>query len=308
MKKDSTNYNSAKKLAGYSVMAGAFLATAGDANALIVYHDEDPDFESTVNELYEIDLDDDGTVDVTLYPFQYVVSGSTTGGLFGTSFVNDVFAIPGSGNYVAGSVGAANYGYPYALDSGSVVDDAQSFLSYSADPRGYGLLSLAYSRNNIIDGVPAQLFYSGNWIGGVDDKFLGVKFDIDGDYHFGWIRMDVGSDNASFTVKDWAYEAVADAGIETGQTTGGVTSIETIGAGQVTAYSYGNTMSIVVNNLDAKNATVQVSNLEGQIVYSGSLNMSGMQIKLDNVASGNYILHVVTNDNATYTKQLSINN
>ena len=307
MKKSSTS-NSAKKMAGYSVMASAFLATATNAQGAVVYHDEVPDFDGAPGDLYDIDLDDDGSTDISLFAFTYMISGYTSGGAHGTSFLNDVFAIPAGGNYVAGVVGAYGYGYPYALDSGAGIAD-QDFLSFSADPRGYGYLSMAYSRYNVISGVSAQLFYSGYWLGGQTDKFLGVKFDIDGDFHYGWVRVDVGDDNHSFTVKDWAYDDVADADIEAGQTTGGGAAVHNvISENELTAYSFGNTINVIVKDFHAGNATVEVLNLEGKVVYSNSLNMNGMQIELSNAASGNYILYVVADGNASYSKQLFINN
>lgn len=56
----------------------------------------------------------------------------------------------------------------------------------------------------------------------VTDRFLGLRFKIGQNTHYGWVRMDVSANPAfltiAATVKDWAYESVPGAGIHAGDT------------------------------------------------------------------------------------------
>jgi hypothetical protein len=61
---------------------------------------------------------------------------------------------------------------------------------------------------------------------GVKNAYLGIKFEIDGEFHYGWARLTVTTVqkkfNPSFTVTltGYAYETVAGQGIVAGQTSG----------------------------------------------------------------------------------------
>jgi hypothetical protein len=52
----------------------------------------------------------------------------------------------------------------------------------------------------------------------VDDKFLGLYFEIPGDgFHFGWARLNMtGDKSATATLVDWAYETIPDTPIIAG--------------------------------------------------------------------------------------------
>jgi len=203
------------KLKGYSALAGAFLLTGLSAEAAVVYTDVDPDETyNTDGDLYELDVNNDGTPDFSLYVvdftypgiFSTTASGATYGGLF-----RDVFMIPASGNSVAGSYGGT-FAYPYALNSGDLIGPALSFQDVTFQSMVYYLAVLDFPE----PGSTLPFLSSGNWIG-VNDKYLGLKFQIDGDTHYGWARLDCGADHHSFTIKDYAYETIADEPIEAGE-------------------------------------------------------------------------------------------
>jgi hypothetical protein len=69
----------------------------------------------------------------------------------------------------------------------------------------------------------------GPWAGkgqGVSDRYLGLKFVIDGEVHYGWARFSVTVehhrqyDDVSGTLAGYAYETVPDKPIIAGQITG----------------------------------------------------------------------------------------
>jgi len=145
----------------------------------------------------------------------------------------------------------------------------------------------------------------GNW-SGKSDKYLGLRLDDGGDSYYGWARRDVEDNNHEFTIKDYAVQGTADVAIEAGQTGTAVHNV--IQSSELTAYSFNNTISVVVKDLKTTGASVKVYNMSGQVVYTNNLDMNGMTITLSNAATGNYTLQVVTDEDGVYTKQLYIQN
>ncbi len=57
----------------------------------------------------------------------------------------------------------------------------------------------------------------GQWIG-VQNGYLGVRFDTDGNTHYGWVRMSVsGATGAGATIHDWAWNTTPGQGLWAGQ-------------------------------------------------------------------------------------------
>jgi hypothetical protein len=59
---------------------------------------------------------------------------------------------------------------------------------------------------------PLALYYlggpQGQWAGGATDAYIGVRFEISGNLHYGWIRVDVESPSPKLTIKDFAYNSI----------------------------------------------------------------------------------------------------
>ncbi|MFI5171288.1 MAG: T9SS type A sorting domain-containing protein [Chitinophagales bacterium] len=170
------------QLTNYGLFATAFLS-AGTAVSQIVYTDVDPDIVLNENGDYDIDMDDYGGRDFRLVNF--ISAGSFHGGLLQAHY---------DGNYVAGYSTSNFILIPIAsvLNSGEVVG---STLDWVDD--GYLFWT------NLFPVVQGGLWEN------VYNKWAGVKFDIDGQEHFGWIRMDVTSSPIVITLKDFAYDATA---------------------------------------------------------------------------------------------------
>ena len=115
-----------------------------------------------------------------------------------------------------------------------------------------------------------------------------------GNTHYGWVRLDVGEAGStnSVTVKDYAFEAVPDNGIEAGATTGGVTvGIEDVEFGnQFTVYGFGNAVYVQAAST-VQNVTAEVYNLSGQLITSTNINGGAHTIDV-NGADGMYFIRL----------------
>jgi hypothetical protein len=69
--------------------------------------------------------------------------------------------------------------------------------------------------------VSGQLCSCGNWIN-VKNRYLGVKFKIKGQYHYGWARLNVNvyKEVITATLSGYAYETIANKAIVAGKTKG----------------------------------------------------------------------------------------
>ncbi len=69
---------------------------------------------------------------------------------------------------------------------------------------------------------PASWSWPGGTMNATGAGFLGVRFNISGNTHYGWIRVGISNDAGgipvALTVYDWAYNDVAGEGITAGQT------------------------------------------------------------------------------------------
>ncbi|HMU68873.1 MAG TPA: T9SS type A sorting domain-containing protein, partial [Chitinophagales bacterium] len=112
------------------------------------------------------------------------------------------------------------------------------------------------------------------------------------------------NDDLEITIDDYAYLSTPETAIEAGQLP---TAIHNIDPSQLNVYANGNIINIGVNELNTTSADVNVYDIQGRVVYSNGLNMSGMQITLDAVATGTYTVKITTAEGANYAKRVLIN-
>lgn len=248
------NVNS-KKIASYSAMASAFLFVHFTAEGQIIFTDVDPDETYNINgDEYALDLNNDGLTDFTLNVIDFTVPDLFYTVVYGTLYfdglIQDVLLVPISGNSVAGSSGS--YVYPYALNSGDIINGGLPFQSNS--------LQTMVSYLGIIDypslGAVYGFYSNGNWIG-VSDKYLGLKFQIGADTHYGWARLDCGADHHTFTIKDYAYNATPDASIIAGMIAEPNVEVS-FSTDAVVIDESGTTVTVTLNVSDPIDAAIEV--------------------------------------------------
>jgi hypothetical protein len=180
---DSKSASRAKRLAAYSLAAGAAATGAAEADAQIVYSGPQ-NIAIGTGFSQNVDLDGDSNYDILLK--NYVFGAGPYQGA--------------SVNFFPGKIVGFNAGslaYVSALATGFLID------SSSAGPTFLG--SMAFGASN-----PNAQFNS------VTDAYVGLSFPIGPATHFGWVRVDVTNSTSTFVIKDWAYEATAGVGILAG--------------------------------------------------------------------------------------------
>ena len=202
-------YALAASAAGVSVLA---LARASEAK--VVYTETHQVTRARVP-LY-IDLNHDGIKDFLVQTMFYVGSSGLEVGL------NASGNPPGNANNRVAGRRFSRSGYfssaAFALRAGARIG-----------PKGNFSVSAPFMAVELFDGVGSQYSYLGAWAGtgeGVRDRYLGLKFVINGEVHYGWARLSVTLghqrqfDDVSGTLTGYAYETVPDKPIIAGQITG----------------------------------------------------------------------------------------
>lgn len=175
-----------KKLLKYGTLVAA-IASIGEAQSAVIYTDEIPDFSGAVGSQYFLDLNNDGTDDFRIWH-----NGNSN------LYVSPLTA----GNAVLGS-GGATYAYPFNLSLNSPINAAAG--TFFTNGFAGGFQSLNYGSCSF-----------GNFCS-TTNGYLGLSFELAGNTHYGWARLDVDAIGNVWSVKDYAYNDVADATILAGE-------------------------------------------------------------------------------------------
>ncbi|SFN54933.1 Por secretion system C-terminal sorting domain-containing protein [Bizionia echini] len=257
--KKITSKNLTNRLSKYGALSVA-IAGVANANGQIVYTDiADVTLDGT-NVSYALDLDNNGVQD-------YLLRVNPTSG---TPFA---FIIPVTGSYYNsnGVVGFSSgpYNYPSNLANGENIANTSPFMATSQ--RGdLNFNGCAYSGSQFCDGM---------------DGFLGFSFDISSNTHYGWARVQVSSDATTMIIKDYAYNSVADAPINAGQT------LSTDEFALNSVHIACKDKIVTISNIQGE-TNYRVLNLTGQEVLNGNTRLESQNIDGSNLASGVYIVEV----------------
>ena len=162
--------------------------------SLIVYTDIEPDFVSDdLNTNFGLDLNNDGIVDFTLKSLNENWAFWVEPNL-NTNNVNALAAVAGPFE-----------SYIIPLDKNSIISSLA--VSYFYDWYG-GFIVM-----ELCDTFPPYCYYS--WQERTD-KYLGLRFQINEETHYGWARLDVSSPT-KWIIKDYAYNATPNMPILAGQ-------------------------------------------------------------------------------------------
>jgi hypothetical protein len=205
-----------RQLSTYAQVASAagvsVLALAGASEAKVVYT-ETHQVTHTGFPLY-IDLNHDGIKDFLLQTMFYAGSSGLEVGLDASGYRN-------GDNVVAGRRFSRS---GYFLSAASALPAGARI-----GPKGNFSVRFPFMAEELFNGVGSQNSDLGPWAGkgeGVRDRYLGLKFVVDGEVHYGWARLSVTLghhrqfDDVSGTLTGYAYETVPDKPIIAGQITG----------------------------------------------------------------------------------------
>ena len=144
-----------------------------------------------------IDLNHDGVADLELGQGSFISAGTFQIAITGKVFTGGAITSPRS--YVA------------ALRHGAGVGPSAQF--------GNGDFTVEISNGRDKSSHPYSQHLIGNWGGNPTNRFMGVRFSIDGQTHYGWVRLQIKTGKGKFlsgTITGYAYETIANKKLEAG--------------------------------------------------------------------------------------------
>jgi hypothetical protein len=256
----------------YFVLILILISTANIARAAVIYSDVNPDSANALGDQFVLDLDHNGWPDIlifqdhdTTYNFNAVIAT-------GLSFDGGV-------TYVSQIAQGATY-YSKKFSANDVISGANTFTNSSE--------------------LTFDFYYPSEEWRGVTDGYLGVEFLISGAVHYGWIRLDVASNGIDFTIKDYAYESIANTQILAGAGGGITSTIAVVESANITAFEN------IISLKEIKNeGTMTVYNSLGTEVFNTKVNEGDSSFTLNNTGTGIYIVNVSVG-NSILTKKIYI--
>lgn len=265
------------KLKAYSAMALCF-AGAGAANAQVVYTDVNPDkVITTPPDSLNIDFNNDATPEYTIKRFNWNIDPTTPA----------VLAIPAVNNELMASMGAV-LPYVSALAAGTAINAAvTTWVPASSAGMRFALAS-TYS---------GQTY--GNFNDGID-HFVGCKFLIGANTHFGWIRVNCVSGGGSATIKDYAYNATANTALTAGQGMSGIDDAKNI---ESNIYSFNK--NIYLNFSSVVKGDINVYNSLGELIATDKIDGQKMVLNMSHQPIGIYMVKI-SSDKGEFVKKINL--
>ncbi|MGJ8592004.1 MAG: T9SS type A sorting domain-containing protein [Aquaticitalea sp.] len=261
-----------EKLSNKLVKYGAFSAAiigAANASGQIVYTDIADETVDATNSRVAIDINIDGTGD-----YLFGVSADPLTPNFAFMFPAASSAAPSYNSNAVVGFSSAGFYYPSNLASGNAIDGTSPVFS---DIRGdFNYDSCGYSGSQFCDGM---------------DGYVGLKFMIGANTHYGWVRIQVAASGADIIIKDFAYNTTPDDPINAGQTT---LSVDDFSVNDVRVVALNKSISLF--NLP-ESTSYNLFSTSGQSVLKGNTNSDTYVIEAASMATGVYILEL--NDAAT---------
>lgn len=201
------------RLTGYATAAGAIVALTPTVLGQVKFSGIQ-DIQINHPGSFALDMNGDAVVD-----FNFVVDGSISYSTSSTSYYSQfyygVILNPNSGSY-ANSWMIGSSSLVAGLGVSSAISSAWSSWSNRTNPNwpaALGVYSTYYGSTSS----------AGNFLG--QDNYVGVRFYIGGEQHYGWIHASMTSDARQLTIHDWAYEQTAGSGITVDDTWGPVPTL-----------------------------------------------------------------------------------
>lgn len=286
----------------YSAAAVALLGVTA-ASSQVIYTDIDPDVVlDEPDEMFGIDLDDDGLNDFNFFNESFTTYIPYAGSalihaIFVGAFDTMQNGIVGSTIYNSAGPGYT-YHFPFAIQPGEVIGTSKIFHNdnYQTMARTESFLSLPFT------------FHQGNWHpalwGYKLEDFIGIRFTDETEIQrYGWIRCSVIDSGRTLIIHDYAYELQPDRPIAAGDT---VSYIEIQEQSLLVATVYGFNNDICINLQNQTPTQVTIVNIAGQTVLAKTIYNQFEVLDASDFPSGMYLVTLKAND-LSLTRKIVIN-
>ena len=288
----------------YSGMAGVLLLMHSDLSAQAIYTDIDPDIVLQFDdETTGVDMDNDGDFDFAFLKLSYYwTSTFSTDYEFRHALWCGPYGSPENeiaGESVTNGAGGGTSYFPFAFESGSLINNGLDFQYWGYQKMGSGFYDILSS-----DWI--WHYDNGFWSPNIDSSYLGVRFiGSDECRHYGWIRCSTVDSAKTLIIHDYAYEMKCETSIKAGDIVGDTNVVvEEINTLNAMVYSFGNIIYIKLNE-QLKDTEIRVFDIMGKEIFFDEVINQFSQIELTE-SKGIYFVELISAEKK-YTKKIFIN-
>lgn len=253
------------------------------AHSSIIYTDLEPDLEIdpgiNASSSRSIDLDNDGMSDYGI-KVNYFSEEVKSIRIMGYSRYNQVLG--------SGSINDIEDFWPLCMDRGDEIWttntkiwhnewDSQWDHHVSMTIKGYG-----------ING-------DGHWMSSENDNFIGIRFKLNNNYHYGWIALEISEETNSCIIKGFAYESEPNKAINAGET-GDLSVFDVNNEIELSIYPNPSSNHISIKNLpnSFESYEILITDISGKIYYRKESLILNEKIDISSLTNGVYLLAILT--------------
>ncbi len=202
-------------------------------------------------------------------------------------------------------------GSPDPVMAGTMFDDTMlNFMTWSSAEDWDVFKNLSYGTSiGAASGFYAygdcyfNPFWATNIFPSASDQYLGVKFKIGSNWHYGWVRVNLAA-NGQLTVKDYAYENTPGTAINAGATS--TTGVETAASEGSVSMSPNPFTDIVTVTCASPVRELVLSDVNGRVLKRTSFVSSPYEVRIDlrDLPAGMYVITVKTDNPEPVIRQL----
>ncbi len=225
------NLSLAARLSGYAAAAGALVSLTAEADGQVAYSGLQNLELNLPEETTALDLDTNFVDDFNMmlyvdgesytfgsyyyrYNFGYGVIFNAKTDSYNNSWITRIASVPIYTYYNDSSF--LQVPMVDGLELGEMIESAVNSWADIDEPYWSGAMGISY----YIQYFGPYGFYSSGWAAGDfrgEEKFIGVRFYIGTEQHYGWIRVSMGDLLDPLTIVDWAYEQTPGVKIRAGE-------------------------------------------------------------------------------------------
>ncbi|MBK9457838.1 MAG: T9SS type A sorting domain-containing protein [Bacteroidetes bacterium] len=296
------------RLASYSLASISFVLIHEPVNGEVIYTDLEPDIILPgPNDLYPFDIDNSGSNELRFYNFSFAYynytnfSYRTRQAIMIDSMYDGVYvAALADWTYYSGIIK-----YASALVAGVLIDEYDHWYKMDNPVDNFAMAALTFTNVGAGTGTDScnNCYWYNESISETVNGFLAVKFKIEDNFHYGWIRCDVLDEGRTLVIKDYAYEDEPNNPIVAGDTTHYVSINSLLNTMDATVYSFGRDIYILTETF--QNNEVVIYDLNGKQIISEVLQSKSESISMTNYPAGIYLVTLL-NDGKRFDKKVFI--
>ena len=135
----------------------------------------------------------------------------------------------------------------------------------------------------------SAMYFEADWLG-AENKFAALRFKINGQFHYGWVRVLIPSNSSHLQIIDCAYEETALANISAGD---GATDVQDeYSQFNPEVFSCGKNVTIRFTSDFNDNTSLKIFDLNGSLVKDMKLKNQNSYVNLEELRSGIYFLYI----------------